>query len=180
MNTELTRASAVPTLVVRPATVDDLDAVMRVLADCIAAMRAAGIDQWDDLYPTRATFAADTNARTLYLGFADDGVLAGLIVLNDCQDAEYCEVPWQITGLPVAVVHRLMVSPQWQGKGVARALMAFAEQCARELGFGAIRLDAFVHNPAALRLYPALGYREAGGVTFRKGPFRCFEKALQG
>ena len=50
---------------------------------------------------------------------------------------------------------------------------------ARGSGYGAIRLDASWANPVALRLYHGLGYRDAGGATFRKGPFRCFEKRLQ-
>lgn len=153
---------------------------MEMLGLCIAAMRAEGIDQWDDIYPNRPKFLADAEAGTLFLGFMNDSPeLAGAMVLNDFQDAEYADVPWTITDVPVAVVHRLMVSPRHQGKGVARALMSFAEARARELGYGAIRLDAFSANPTALRLYRGLGYREAGGVTFRKGPFRCFEKALQ-
>ena len=56
--------------------------------------------------------------------------------------------------------------------------MNFAEDRARELGYCAIRLDAFTKNPRALRLYQTLGYHDAGGVTLRKGPFRCFEKRL--
>jgi hypothetical protein len=33
----------------------------------------------------------------------------------------------------------------------------------------AMRLDAVAANANALRLYRGLGYRDAGGVTFRKG-----------
>jgi GNAT superfamily N-acetyltransferase len=169
------------TVAVRLAGSEDLDAVMEMLGLCITAMRAEGIDQWDEIYPNRPRLLDDVQAGTLYLGAVDGGQeVAGAMVLNDFQDPEYADVPWAITGVAVAVVHRLMVSPRHQGKGVARALMSFAETRARELGFGAIRLDAFAANPAALRLYRGLGYREAGGVTFRKGPFRCFEKALRG
>jgi GNAT superfamily N-acetyltransferase len=168
------------TVAVRLASRENLDAVMEMLGQCITAMRAEGIDQWDEIYPDRPRLLDDVQAGTLYLGSFNGEDLAGAMVLNDFQDAEYADVPWIITGVPVAVVHRLMVSPKHQGQGVARALMSFAEARARELGYGAIRLDAFAAYPAALRLYRGLGYREAGGVTFRKGPFRCFEKALQG
>jgi GNAT superfamily N-acetyltransferase len=163
---------------VRLASEADLDALMGMLHDCIVAMRAAGIDQWDDIYPNRERMLADATTQTLYLGFMDDA-LAGALVLNDHQDAQWADVPWSIRDVPVAVVHRLMVAPDWQGRGVARALMAFAERHARGSGYGAIRLDAFSANPVALRLYHGLGYRDAGGATFRKGPFRCFEKRLQ-
>jgi GNAT superfamily N-acetyltransferase len=72
-----------------------------------------------------------------------------------------------------------MVSSRCRREGIARTLMMFAERRARDLGYVAIRLDAFVHNPGALRLYQGLGCFDAGGVMLREGPFRCFEKKLQ-
>jgi GNAT superfamily N-acetyltransferase len=72
-----------------------------------------------------------------------------------------------------------MVEPRLQGTGIARQLMRFAEAWAREHGYEAVRLDAFAANPRALSLYRGLGYREAGGASFRKGAFRCFEKRLE-
>jgi ribosomal protein S18 acetylase RimI-like enzyme len=41
-----------------------------------------------------------------------------------------------------------------------------------------VRLDAFSHNPAALKLYRRLNYCEVGFVDFRKGRFILFEKKL--
>jgi GNAT superfamily N-acetyltransferase len=163
---------------IRVAVARDVDALTRLLSECIDDMRAHGIDQWDDVYPSRATIAADVESDTAFVATHLNTDLAGFLVLNEDQNPEYAEVAWSINGLPTAVVHRLMVHPEHQRKGLARFLMRFAEERARMLGYGAIRLDAFSANPRALRLYESLGYRDAGGVTFRKGPFRCFEKAL--
>lgn len=152
---------------------------MTLVADCVAAMRRDGIEQWDEIYPNRAGLLADIRARTLHCARLNaSDALAGIVVLNEFQDKEYADVPWTIVEGRVAVVHRLMVDPTRQKMGIARALMAFTESRARELGYTIIRLDAFCHNPRALRLYAALGYRDAGGIQLRKGPFRCFEKAL--
>jgi GNAT superfamily N-acetyltransferase len=156
----------------------DVDRVMHLVRDCIAAMRAAGIDQWDDIYPSRATIEADVQDATLYAAHDPAGSLLGVIVLNERQSPEYANVPWSLTAGGVAVVHRLMVDPRHQGLGIARALMAFAEALLRSRGYQVIRLDAFSLNPRALRLYERLGYRDAGPVTLRKGVFRCFEKSL--
>src|SRR5262245_36902056 len=169
--------SGVTPIAVRLAGEADVDAVMRMLADCIAAMRASGIDQWDDIYPNKELMLADATAQTLYLGLLDDA-LVGAMVLNEDQDDRWADVPWSIRDVPVVVVHRLMVAPDRQGRGIAHAMMAFAERHACESGYGAIRLDAFAANPAALRLYRGLGYRDAGGARLRKGLFRCFEKRL--
>lgn len=156
---------------------EDIDGVMTLVAACIADMRAAGIEQWDDVYPDRQMMLQDARDRTLYLAsFQSD--LVGVLVVNGWQNPEYSEVPWTISAARVAVVHRLMVDPRHQGKGIARKLMHFAETLARGLGCDVVRLDAFSMNPRALHLYQRLGYHDAGCVTFRKGVFRCFEKAL--
>ena len=162
----------------RLATEYDLNAVVLLLKDCIADMRRAGIDQWDDVYPSHQTLISDIRAGAMHLGLQDRETLVGALVLNEFQNAEWDQAHWTITGVPILVVHRLMVHPTHQGKGIARDLMRFSETWARANGYGAIRLDAFSANPRALRLYHRLGYRDAGGASFRKGPFRCFEKEI--
>ena len=155
----------------------DVSAAMQLVRACIDGMRRAGIEQWDDIYPDEATLRADARSQTMYVATDESGVV-GMFVLNDFQDREYAEVPWTIADVPIAVVHRLMVHPDQQRRGIARQLMTIAERRATHLGYGAIRLDAFTLNPRALQLYADLGYRDAGGIRLRKGLFRCFEKRL--
>jgi RimJ/RimL family protein N-acetyltransferase len=163
---------------IRLADETDVDRAMALVRDCIDDMQQAGIDQWDELYPTRATVLSDARDGTLYLASLETEPVIGILVLNEYQNPEYAKVPWTTSGVPVAVVHRLMVNPRYQRRGIARQLMRLAEERASKLGYGAIRLDAFTANPRALRLYHGLGYHDAGWVTFRKGVFRCFEKRL--
>jgi ribosomal protein S18 acetylase RimI-like enzyme len=163
---------------IRVATADDLETAMALRSDCIAAMRAAGIEQWDDVYPNRETLAADIRDGAMHLAIGPDGAVAGLIVLNELQNPEYDGVPWTEHSSRIIIIHRLMVAPAVQQRGIARALMAFAEQRSASLGYEVARLDAFTRNPRALRLYETLGYRDVGGITLRKGAFRCFEKRI--
>ncbi len=141
-------------------------------------MQARGLDQWDDVYPDRATLATDIQARALYLAACDGAPLRGALTLNQRQEPEYAGVAWKIAVEPVAVVHRLMVHPSAQRAGLGRFLMRFAEREAHRLGCRAIRLDTMDANTRALALYRALGYRQAGGVRFRKGAFTCFERRV--
>jgi ribosomal protein S18 acetylase RimI-like enzyme len=158
----------------------DLDALVALLGHCVHEMQSRGLDQWDDVYPNRATLAADVAGATLYRALrAGANDVIGSFTLNQTQDPEYAEVPWQIADGPVAVVHRLMVHPSAQRLGLGSYLMRFAERRAHELGFRALRLDTFKKNQRALALYRSLGYLERGDVRFRKGVFACFEKALR-
>ncbi len=168
----------VSNVLVRRAHEDDLPRVAELLRECVQQMRADGIDQWDDVYPTTATLAADVGGGALYVASAEGMPVAGAFAIDERQDPEYADVPWSVQAPRVAVIHRLMVHPSCQGRGLGPFLMRFAESRARQLGYRALRLDAFTSNPRSLKLYQRLGYRDAGPVTFRKGLFRCFEKDL--
>ena len=99
-------------------------------------------------------------------------------MLNDEQSQEYNSLSWSDnTGKPLAV-HRLCVSTAFQGKGVAKKLMWFAEDYARENKYSSIRLDAFINNKISVGLYDSLGYQRTGILQFRKGEFYCYEKVL--
>jgi GNAT superfamily N-acetyltransferase len=167
---------------VRLAAASDLDSLVALLDACVREMQARGLDQWDEIYPSRATLEADVAGGTLYRAAraGGSGDLLGSLTLNQRQDPEYADVPWQVAAQPVAVVHRLMVNPGVQRQGLGRFLMRYAERRAHELGFRALRLDTYLANDRALALYRGLGYGEPGQVRFRKGLFACFEKALEG
>ena len=165
------------TLRTERASVADLP-LLRALKDaCVAQMRAQGIDQWDDVYPSVALFQADLSAGTVQVA-RGDGALLGAFTLDAKLDPLWADMDWQPPAGPVAAVHRLMVHPAQQGRGLGRQLMARAESLAKQNGACAIRLDAFTANPAALALYAGLGYRRTGGAQMRKGRFVCFEKML--
>ena len=165
-------------VLVRRAHEDDLPRLGDLLRTCITHMRAGGIDQWDDVYPAEATLRADIAAGSLYVAAAPGHPIAGAFVVDQREEPEYASVAWRLVGAPVGVVHRLMIHPVCQRRGLARHLMKFAEIAARREGCAAIRLDAFTGNAPSLRLYEALGYADVGQVRFRKGLFRCFEKDI--
>ncbi len=56
--------------------------------------------------------------------------------------------------------------------------MQAAEVIASQAGARSIRLDTYLHNPAAMALYPRLGYQRTGTARLRKGEFAGFEKLL--
>jgi ribosomal protein S18 acetylase RimI-like enzyme len=61
-----------------------------------------------------------------------------------------------------AYVERLVVSPAFRRRGIARLLLAAAEDLARESGKETVGLHVSGNNLAALRLYEAEGYKQAG------------------
>jgi ribosomal protein S18 acetylase RimI-like enzyme len=164
-------------MTIRQARETDRDALAGLLRACIADMQAAGIDQWDEVYPTVGIVAADVEDGTLIVA-ERAGALIGAVTLNARQEPAYQDVAWRFADGPIGVVHRLMIAPTVKRQGVGRALMAAVEARARGQGLRALRLDTLTGNAPALALYRALGYVEVGTVRFRKGQFPCFEKSL--
>ena len=162
---------------IKHAEKQDVDSIMALCAAATQDMLTRGIDQWDEFYPTKDIFAVDIEAGTMYALWRGTEILA-VIVLNQEQEPEYTTVNWQFNSEPIGIIHRLMVHPSAQGKGIASKLLAFAENVARQSGYGTIRLDVFSKNPTAIHLYEKHGYRRAGTVVFRKGEFFCMEKQL--
>lgn len=164
-------------LIHRPANQQDASCLLTLVRDCVAAMRAAGIEQWDELYPNAGTIARDTEAGTLHVLCEAEAIIAS-ITIDSNMDSLWQGMDWSADSEPAAAVHRLMVHPSRQGRGLAKMLMLHAESAAIEQGCRSIRLDTFLQNPVAMALYPRLGYRRTGTVMMRKGQFAGFEKLL--
>lgn len=155
----------------------DLPALLALKDACVARMRADGIEQWDEVYPDAAVFIRDLAAGTVHV-LREGGGIIGCFTLDTTHDPLWEGMAWTVPVESAEVVHRLMVHPAAQGRGLAKLLMAHAESLARARDFRAIHLDCFTANPAALALYERLGYRRTGTARMRKGPFVCFEKLL--
>lgn len=63
-----------------------------------------------------------------------------------------------VNGDPVGYISELAVGTEAESRGVGRALIAAAEDWARERGYAAMTLDAYAVNERALALYEHLGY----------------------
>ncbi|MEQ4715049.1 GNAT family N-acetyltransferase [Nonomuraea sp. B19D2] len=83
---------------------------------------------------------------------------AGLVHVTDELDGLIVLVPED----GVLLVENVAVRPGRQGKGLGRALMAYAEEEARRLGLPALRLYTNVKMAANIALYESLGYIETG------------------
>lgn len=161
----------------RKATPHDLTEVFGVYQSAIIRMRKNGIDQWDDIYPSYDILKKDIEKNNLYVG-EKKNTIAVSFVLSGEVETEYDAGAWQYPDLSFSIIHRLCVHPDFWCRGVGQRTVAFIEKNLKAKGMGAVRLDAFSENPAALHLYEKMGYRRVGQVDFRKGIFYLFEKKL--
>lgn len=161
----------------RPAGIDDIDEIFRLVENAVGKMERDGIDQWDSLYPTKADFIDDIRKNELYIGTLNDKIVV-VYALSKEYDEQYKTGEWQYTGDDYNVIHRLCVSPDYQKKGVAHTTLLHIESKLKCLGIKAIRLDVFCGNPYALKLYFNNGYHKVGMANWRKGEFLLMEKLI--
>ncbi|QWU15242.1 Acetyltransferase (GNAT) family protein [Paenibacillus sophorae] len=164
---------------IRKGRIEELEQIMALIAECIRVMREGGSDQWDESYPNAEIITEDIERGTLYV-WEEDGAPAAILVLDENQAEQYGEIEWVQPEGPNLIMHRLAVHPRVQGKGIARRLVAFAENFAAEQGYKSIRMDTYAKNAKALELYRRLGYEIRGEVKFpgRTANFPVMEKIL--
>jgi GNAT superfamily N-acetyltransferase len=138
----------VPTaLTIRPAALGDVASIEVVVAAAYTPYVARiGVRPLplDDDYAARV---ADGNTHVA----VDDDAVVGVLVLVPKDDH--------------VLVHNVAVHPSVQRRGVGRALLAFAEDVARNAGHGELRLYTHEKMVENRRLYARLGYADVGRET---------------
>ena len=171
---------------IRLAQIQDLPAISRIYEEIFRAEEhAMPYTNWKrGVYPTEDTARTALEEGTLYVG-EEDGFLWGVVILNDFQLPGYEQIPWSYPAAPeeVAVIHTLCIHPAFGGSGRARELIACCEDLSRSRGKTVIRLDTWVGNLPANRLYASIGYHFAGTGDFLfqgvlAEQLNCYERQL--
>lgn len=150
-----------------------------LLQACATHMRENGIMQWNENYPLISHVEKDVSNGGMYC-MLDEDKIAGIVVIDENQSAEYKDVDWQFDVSPILVVHRFAVLPTYQKSGIGKQLMDFALNFAIKNKYKAIRLDAYSENERTQKFYLNRGYSKVGEIYFpyRTAHFNCYEKNL--
>ena len=166
-------------MIIRPATLQDIEPILELIAGVVPAMNELGNFQWDSGYPNREVFEKDVVLNQLWVADVD-GAVAGVTAITTHQEPEYANVGWDINE-PAIVTHRLAVGVNYRGRGIARALLQQAELEAIKRDISILRIDTNSNNKVTRLLFPKLGYEFAGeiGLSFRPNlRFYCYEKVV--
>lgn len=144
-----------------PETPDALACLAGYYAD-LARLFEAGFEPDRSLDPDRAALRPPLGT---FLVARADGLVAGCCALKG-------------DGGETGEIKRLWVAPPARGLGLARALMAAAQDRARALGMRRLRLDTNRRLTAAIRLYRATGWREVPAFNAEPYAHHWFEKPL--
>lgn len=160
----------------RKATPADKAQIWDILQQAILRRRRDGSLQWQEGYPNEAVVEQDIEKGVGYV-LTDGATIAAYsaILFNDEPAYDQLKGNW-LSNEDFVVVHRLAVSDQYAGKGLAQVMLQHTEALALEHHIYSIKADTNFDNAAMLRIFEKLGYSYCGEVTFRGGTRMAFEK----
>ncbi len=138
-------------LTIRPATIDDADAIATLFTD-------EGYPAGPSDITARLGRFASAAARVLVA--EHEGAVLGFIALHAIPRFEHDD--------HIVRILALVVDPGARERGVGRALMAEAERIAVELGAAFTEITAGHHRPEARRMYESLGYDSTVAAYLRR------------
>lgn len=162
----------------KQAKISDLNAIWKILQQAIIRRKEEGSSQWQDGYPNPDVIEKDIERGAGFV-LMDQDVIVGYvaILVNDEPAYENIEGQWLTDG-DFVVLHRVALSQDYVGKGLARRIMGFVEDYAVKNAINSVKADTNFDNIAMMKTFEKLGYLYCGEVYFRGSPRRAYEKIL--
>ena len=131
---------------------------------------------WDEEYPGEESIDWDLSRNALYVMKAEGKILAAVSIE---EDEEVDAFPFWDRGLePSGELARLAVLPEWQNRGLAKAMLRFGMDELKRRGFKGVRFMVNRTNPKAIRSYAPFEFRVAGECHIYDQDMLCYEKEL--
>lgn len=122
---------------------------------------------WEkDIYPTSSYLKESISDGELFI-MTDDNKIIASVVLNHKHVEQYNDATWLVDAASseLLVIHLLGIGKDYQKKGLAKELVNFAINFAKENKLKTIRLDAMKVNLPAQRLYTGMGFKFIAEMT---------------
>ena len=158
----------------------DIPNALSIIAQAQSYLAAQGVNQWQDGYPNEASTLSDIRLRQGYVWEEDASIQAVITITFDGEPTyePIYEGAWH-SDAPYACIHRIAISKERRGTGLARALLQAAEELIQSRGFYAIRVDTHRQNMPMQRLLTRHGFQPCGIIYLQDGSERiAFDKAL--
>jgi GNAT superfamily N-acetyltransferase len=159
----------------------DVGEIFSLYRISIEAFEKLGIFQWNDAYPTLQDLRENLAAGSTWI-LKHNGIIIAAVTLNSEQESQYSQIKWAYPSEKILVIHRLVIHPDFQGKGLAKKMVLYSEEFALQNGYEVIRIDAFIGNPYSQNLYKHMGYHEAVGYCYYHDPAimcNCFDSGFK-
>lgn len=165
---------------IRKAIPSDLVEILYLLRVCIKDMNEKGMKQWNSAHPETAIIKKNLEEGFIYL-LKDKGVCRGMVTLTPEIPVDHEDLNLSDNKKKALYLQWMAVHPYWQGKGIAKMLLDFAENHARTNKYDMIQIDVFSKHDMAHQICQKNEFSETGKFhsSFQKIPFICYEKVIK-
>ena len=126
------------------ANLKDLEEIDDLAVKVIDNMAKLNISQWTLDYPRKTHYFKDVIDNALYI-YKDNGKILGVITLLPEDDQPYTTITGWLKEKSL-VIHRVLVSPDKEKKGIAQSLFDFAYELGKKNRFESIKIDTHIEN----------------------------------
>lgn len=137
----------------RLAVREDLSVIHHLLKQTKKRLNSQNLDYWNEEYPTYEMLEEDIERKMAYVAVLNQEIAAYGALQGDYAKRE-----------EVVILSRIMVSPKFRRRGLAKDMILCLEGYAKSLGYRQAMLWVDVINRRILPLYRKLGYTNKGLV----------------
>lgn len=149
---------------IRKARIDDLDAMYEIRLQASKRMHQMGIDQWQDEQPTKAMFLEDIKKQQAFVYTKHETIL-GIATLQ--LEPEVTYEPYVDMTQQAVTCHRIAVSNEALGQGIAKAFLAYMETYAKEHRIHMLYVDTHPNNTPMKQLLEKHGMIPIKNIELR-------------
>jgi ribosomal protein S18 acetylase RimI-like enzyme len=165
---------------IRKAIPSDLVEILYLLRVCVKDMNEHGMKQWNSAHPEVKVIRKNLDEGFIYL-LKDQWVCKGMVTLTPEIPVDHEDLNFSGSGRNILYLQWMAVHPYWQGQGIAKMLLDFAENYARKNKYEMIQIDVFSDHDLGQQICHKNEFTEVGKFhsTFQKIPFICYEKRIK-
>ena len=132
---------------------------------------------WNEYYPSMDEIDFDLSRDSLFV-MKEAGKIIAAISIDEDESVE--KLPyWSENLAPGAELSRLAVSPDSQGKGIAKEMINHGMSELKRRGFKSLHFLVNRNNVKALKCYAAFGFNKVGECELYDQPMLCYEIELK-
>lgn len=141
--------------------VSDIERLRFIAGEIREQMKKANLKQWLGNYPDYQDFYNDYQLNGLFVYELDAGIVGSISILKE-NDPPYKEIEWE--GFESIVIHRIMIDPDFQRKGLAEKLFKFAIDYGRKNGYQSLKIDTHPENQKMQKLIGKFNFKYKGYI----------------
>ena len=157
----------------------EIDRCYEILDAGRKLQRSQGFTQWTDDYPNMQAVCDDVANKAAYV-LKVGHKIAGYVCVCFGDEPAYNAIDgkWNCNNEPYAVIHRMVFSPEFRGRGLSSTMWQFIGELCLQKGVGYIRVDTGVKNAAMLHILEKNGFKRCGLVFYGATCCVAFDKKL--